>query len=300
VTTAPPPPAAAVPPPRFRLLLDDAMRLLRVHFRTIFVPVALPLALVSGTFPLMQLAFMGSMTRSPEPTPGAIGFMVLFGVVVLAWLLLYLLGYTAMMVAAVDAVAGRPVSMARAFRIAIRPRVIFTMILSWLAIVIGAMCCCLPGVYVALLMSVLVPVVVEEDDWGPDAMSRSARLVSHNPTRELAADPRLRALVIIVAGALLSYGLSMIVQFPFLVAQQVILFRSVGEGRAPDPLSVMSATMWLQVPAQVGGTLAQMVIQLYMALALALFYFDLRRRKEGEDLQSAIDRMSGVPPAAPA
>jgi hypothetical protein len=293
--SAPPPPATTS---RFRVLLDDAVRLVRLHFRTLFLPIALPVALLSAAVPALQGIWMRTAMHDPEALGNSIPLMVAFVAAMFLLVVAYLLGYTAMMAGAVDAAAGREVSVARGLRFAVRPRVLVTLIGAWLAIVVGMVFCCLPGIYLALLLSILVPVMVEEGQWGIGAMGRSMALVAHNPARDLGSDPRVQAFIIVVAGTLLSYGLSLIVQVPFIVAQQVVVLRSVGEGRPTDPRVMMDTLIWLQAPGQFTGTLAQMAAQLFLAFALALFYFDLRRRKEGEDLQAAIDRIAGAPTPA--
>jgi hypothetical protein len=47
------------------------------------------------------------------------------------------------------------------------------------------------------------------------------------------------------------------------------------------------------------NALATTAVQIYMAFALVSFYFDLRRRQEGGDLEAAIQEMRGPDPAPP-
>ena len=73
-----------------------------------------------------------------------------FGVVMLAFTVVYGLGYGAMFAAATDALSGREISMRRAWGLVVRPRVLGTLLLLGLAVMVGSACCVLPGIYLGL------------------------------------------------------------------------------------------------------------------------------------------------------
>jgi len=282
----------------FRFLLDESVRHARRHFRQIYPAVAVPLALAAGTMPLLQGRLLWGAGR-PAPTPEDMLGIGGFFVGIFAFLVFYGLGYAALLTAAVDALAGRGVSMARAWRFVLRPKVLGTLVLTALAVGAGSFCCLLPGLYVALLFGLIVPVLVEEDRFGTGAMGRSAELMRYNPQRQLDADPRVKLFVVFFVGALLGYVMNLAVQLPFIVFQQVVVFRDIASGQRPDSVAMMQRLMWFQVPSQILGMLVNTAVHLYVSFGFALLFFDIRWRKEGLDLEAAIERLalsrSGAP-----
>jgi hypothetical protein len=289
-------------PLSIQAMLDEAMRQARRHFKTIYPAVAVPLALAAGLVPLAQgLWFRSLQFDKAGPTPGdMVGFfggMVAFLVVTLAFLCVYVIGYGALVAGAVEALAGRPVVMSRMWLAMVQPRALFTIVLSWLAMTAGFVCCVLPGVYVALLFSMVVPVMMEERLFLADALGRSALLATYNPRKSFGDDPRVRAFLILFVGMLIGYAISMVVQMPLLIVQQVIMFRGVAGGEKTDPMALMASLTWLQVPTNALAMLGQVAVHLYVSFGISLLYFDVRRRKEGRDLESAVDSLAQRAPA---
>jgi hypothetical protein len=287
-------------PLSLRALLDEAVKQARRHFKSVYWPVALPLALMGALAPLAQPRWLSGLA---EPGAGdAMPFASLadalaFAAFVWIMLSLYGLGYAALQVGAVDALADRPVSMARAWVFMFRPAVLGTVLLSWLAFAAGLTCCVLPGVYVALLLALIVPVMAEEGRFGTGAFRRSYALLTYNPRRDWGADPRVKAFLVLLAGMLLGYALTFVVQLPVIVVQQIMMFRSVAAGQPVDSLQIMARLTWLQVPSNFLGMLVQTAVYLYMSFGLTLLFFDLRRRKEGADLEAAVARLAERGPA---
>lgn len=280
-------------------LLDESVRLLRLHFRTIVPPVAVPLALLSAVGPLAQIAIQHLAPRAASLEAWVwIAGAVSFALLAIAFLAVYVLGYGALMAAAMDAAAGRSVEMRRAWRTMLRPRVLGTLVLAGLAVALGFLLCIVPGAYLGLLWCVVVPVMLEESRHGTAALSRSAELMRHNPVGGLANAPRARAFLLVVAGALLGYAVSTAVQLPLMGLMGVAMLREVAAGQRADPQRLNEMMLWLQVPMQVLSTAVNVAVQLFSALGLSLLYFDTRRRKEGGDLAAAIARLAR-PPAPP-
>lgn len=283
------------------MLLDEGVRLSRRHFRRIYPAVAVPLAVMGGTTALAQGLFYASVAGREEATNPALLFTGMAGFILLmfAFVVVYTLSYAALFTATVDAAATREVSMARAWRFVVSPRVLGTNLLATVTVVAGFMCCILPGIYLALLFGMTVPVMVEEGLFGTAAMRRSAELAAYNPQRSLEADPRLKVFVILFVGTLLGYGVNLMIQLPLIVLQQVMVFRDAAGGEPPDPAALMARMAWFQVPSQVMSTLTNTAVYLYICFALALLFFDLKRRKEGVDLEAAIARLAEprLPPA---
>jgi hypothetical protein len=225
------------------------------------------------------------MTERTPDMARVMPLMVALVVGAVVVLVVYLLANGALYVGAMDAAAGRSVSMGRAWRMVARPPIWGTMILSGVAFVAGLMCCILPGLYVGLLFSLVMAVMVEEGLTGTAALRRSAELITYNPRKDVASDPRGKAFLIVFVGMLMSYTLAFVLQLPFAIAQQVYMMRSAAGGGQVDPAAMMMAMTWFQVPANVLGALAQTAVQLYISVGLALLYLDIRGRKEGLDLE---------------
>lgn len=293
---------ALTEPIPFRLLIDEAMLLTRRHFRAMYLPVAVPVALSQALVPIAQALVFGAgfMTRTPDPfsmVAGMVGFLA----VALTTGIVWGLGYGALLVAATEAQSDAGVSMARAWRTMVRPRVFGTTLLTALSMIVGCVLCLLPGLFVMLAFSLAVPVMVAERIYGTTALARAASMVRQNPEGRFASHPMTKVFVILFIGYVLSSIAGFVVQLPFVVAQQILMFRAAAEGELTDPTQLMGTMMLLQTPAAVLNALATTVVQVYLSFALTLFYFDLRRRQEGGDLESAIQEMTGQapPPATP-
>jgi len=221
-------------------------------------------------------------------------------VIVTALLLAFLaaLAYVAGQVAALDALAGRPVDMKRAWVFAVRPAVWGTCLLSGLLIILSFVLCILPVFYVAPLLSFVVPVMVEEGRFGTDALSRSAELARFNPSRQLMEHPIVKILLLMLVTTLISYMAGVVVALPFQIPMFIDLFRKAMAGQE-DVAGAMGRWIWLQVPAQFLSALARMAIYIYSAFGMALLFTDVRGRKEGIDLRPEIDSLFPVPAAPP-
>jgi hypothetical protein len=129
-------------------------------------------------------------------------------------------------------------------------------------------------------------------------MQRSGDLTSYNPQRDWGSDPRVKVFLVIFVAWICSYIASVVVQLPVLSVQWIYMWREMAAGRRPDPTALMLKLTWLQVPSQMLGMLVHTAVNLYVSVGLALLYFDVRRRREGADLEAGIAALE-PPPAAP-
>jgi hypothetical protein len=274
-------------------MLDEAVRQTRRHFRRIYPFVAIPLALMGGLVPLAQGlffrdAFEGlSPSKTPDFARAMLGFGV-FGLVMLAFMVVYGLGYGAMFVAATDALTGREISMRRAWGMMARPRVFGTVVLLGLAVSLGFVFCVLPGLYLGLIWAFTVPVMVAESRFGTTALSRSAELARYNPKRQFDSDPRLHVFITVMVGTMLGYMINLLIQLPFIAIQQFVLMRDMAGGQKADPAELMARLTWIQVPTQILGMLTNTAVHLYISFGLVLLFLDLKQRKEGLDIEAAV------------
>jgi hypothetical protein len=216
---------------------------------------------------------------------------VLYGASMLLSIGALMLGSGAVAAAAVDAAAGRTTDMRRAWLTFLRPRVMFTSILAFLGVALGTMCCVLPGLYIALLWCISMPVMLEEQRFGIAALERSSELMRHNPSGGIGNDPRFRAFVVLFAGFLLAYSVAFIVQLPLGVAMAVSMAREMAKGEHADPQAMMSPILWLQIPSSMLSMALHACTQFFSMTGVSVLYFDVRRRREGFDLEQAAEQL---------
>ncbi len=276
-------------PMPFLPLLDEAMRRMRVHLRAIFPSVAVPIAVLATLVQVGQTLILHGVfqQRGPMPT-GALLWAPVGVLVALILVAISAVAYVAGQVAALDALAGQPVDMRRAWRFALRPPVWWTLFLSGMAIFASLLLCVVPVFYVAPLLSFAVPVMVDERVFGTAALSRSADLARFNPSRQLTDSPIFKVLVLMLVTTLISYLAGLLVALPFQLPMVVDIFRHAMSGQQ-DVQSVISRWLWLQVPAVFLSSLVRTAVYLYSAFGIGMLFFDVRGRREGTDLRSQID-----------
>ena len=291
-------PAAPTEPIAFRLLIDEAMKLVRRHFRAVYPSVAIPVAVASGLLPLVQRSWIGSLAAGNAPADIAGMLQGCAGAVaaMLFTLTLITLGHGAMLYGCVSAVSARPVEPAANWRFILRPSSLWTLFLAGLAVGLGFVLLVLPGLYVSLMLSFVIPVMAAEGLAGTDAIGRSWRLVRYNPQNRFLANTSVKVFALYLIGAVLSYLVTALVQLPFMLAQGVRMARGVTAGGFADPQRLLAGSLWLEIPSAVLGSFVSTAVSVYTSFGLVLLYFDTRRRKEGMDLEAAIAARANGPP----
>jgi hypothetical protein len=199
--------------------------------------------------------------------------------------------------AAVDGVSNRPIDIGASWRFLLQPSTLGTLILALVAIAIGFLFLVFPGIYLALRLSFLLPVMAAEGLRGTAAMSRSWSLVRYNPHKRFFQNTATKIFLLYFVALLIGYALGLIVQLPFTVVQGVRAARVVTEGGSP---AAFAPDYWLQVPSAMLSSLVSTAIAVYTSFGIVLLYVDVVRRKEGGDLASAIAaRFGGAAPAPP-
>ena len=136
-------------------------------------------------------------------------------------------------------------------------------LLNGLAVMGATIFLIIPGIYLACRLVTCVPAALLED-LGPRAsLERSFRLTKDNAGRSF---------VIFFLYFILLYGAIMLLMFPFAMMAGL---------SAKDPSAMR---MWLAL-AQVGNVAAAVLVGPFLTIATAVFYYDLRVRKEAFDLQ---------------
>ena len=261
-------------------LLDRTFFLYRKNFLLFVGIVALPY-LVLLAFQLSGVAFRLGSTSS------ALAAVSVFWT--FATLIVNLGVYAASQGATVIAVShlhlGRPVSIAESFA-GIKGRILYIALIVigyGIGIGVGFVLLIIPGIILALMWALTVPVTVLEDTGLRDSVSRSSQLTK---------GARGRVFIVYLLFAILLYAAYMVWMIPLLAVFGVM-------SRAHNPGGVV---LWTQITFPVGVFLSQCLVAPLMTIGLSLLYYDQRVRKEAFDLQhmmAALDTPSGEAAAAP-
>lgn len=281
----------------FSLLVDRAWRITRTHLRGLFVPLALVLGPVALVLNLANGYWSIEATRpSGDPFASCGLFVILFGLVLAGMVAIWAI-YGVLMVATVRLTAGEPLSWGRDLRFFLHPRVWGTDLLAWCLIFLGFLACILPGIVLMTMWGLRMPVMVREERFGFAALSRSRELLRNRSGAGWTRHPLLKMFLVVVLGIVLSYAVSLAVQLPPTLAGQLLMIREMAAGEAGDPETMMRAVLWLTIPAGVLASLAQLAVKIYLDFVIAFLHRDQWRRREGRDLEAALDRLQrGVAP----
>jgi len=263
-------------------LLDRTFFLYRRHF-LVFIGIAgIPylLILIPALVGLVLYGLPGT-SRLPSSIVGAAAItgVILAIVLVLAVFIAFLYAAGASVFAVSEIYAGRPASIRGSFRMARgKAGTIFgVMILSGLIVMAGFIALIIPGLYLLCRIPLATAAAMIEDMGPSDAIRRSFDL-----TRDFAG----RSALIYLLAASLSYGVGMMFQMPFFVLAAVSAKQS------------HLVLLWT-VLAQVGNLLGSILVAPVHTIGFALFYYDLRVRKEAFDLQMMMQAIGADPMPPP-
>ena len=150
------------------------------------------------------------------------------------------------------------------------------MFLSGLLMIAGLIAFVIPMFYIMCRLTVAIPSAILEDLGPADSIRRSFAL-----TRNFAG----RAFMIYLLYFAMVFGIIAVFQFPF--AMLLVM-------NAKQPQLVIMWTIFMQLGNFIGSSLVAPV----STISFALFYYDLRVRKEAFDLQRMMQAI-GADPAAP-
>lgn len=284
----------------FPILVDEAWSVTRRAFRRLFVPLAVALAPVAL---LMNLASGYWSVEAIEPTgdpfAGCGTLLLVMGLLGVGVIGLWVL-YGILSVAVVRMAAGRGLEWGPSIRTFLSPRVWGTDLAAWILVMIGFLFCFLPGIVLMAAWGLRIPVMVFEGRYGTRALSRSWEHLRPAPGAPWTRHPLLKMLLIVVLGTVLGYAVGLAIQLPPTLLTQFLMLREMAAGEAADPGSLMRSVLWLTVPVGVLASLAQLALRVYLDFVVTLFYFDQWRRREGGDLEAALDRIEGAAETEPA
>lgn len=273
-------------------ILDRTFTLYRRNF-VLFIGIAAIPHLLILALNLAQVLFTPLRGMVPTRPPaaeqlqvnsGLIAFGiigVIFGIIigVIVYLVAYLLSQGATVFAVSELYLGRTTTIGASFR---RMRgelanLFGVTFLSGLAVGGAFILLIIPGFYVACRLITCVPAALLEDLGPSTALGRSFRLTEGSAGRSF---------VIYLLYFVLLYSAMMLFAMPFLFAIAL---------SAKDP-SLMR--FWL-ILSQIGNFLAGILISPIFTIATAVFYYDLRVRKEAFDLQVMMHPSGVIPSRTP-
>jgi len=176
----------------------------------------------------------------------------------------------------------KPVSIGSAYSLAkgSMGRVIGITFVVGLAIGVATLFLVIPGIYVALMWALVIPVTVLE---GGGLNASTAR------SKVLTKGSRGRIFVIYLLVFVLAIVISVIIEMP-LGMVGLVLMRG-------NPQGGIAARQAMQA---VGNFISTSLVGSLATIALTLIYYDQRVRKEGFDLQLMMSNLQGSPQAAAA
>jgi hypothetical protein len=270
-------------------LLDRTFTLYRGHFLLFLGISAIPQVFVL----VLQLAqtlvaparniFSFPNPNVPAQMPqfsvaGIVSAVAFFFAVMIVSVIAYLLSQGATVIAVSDLYLGRTTTFGGAFRrVRGKLAIIFgVVVLTFLAVFAGCILLIIPGIYIALRLAVGVQAAVLEDVGPGDALSRSFALTKDNAGR---------VFLIFLLYAFLSYGLIALLGVPF-------IFGTFLAKNNPDLVRMFAML------TQVGSFIASSLVMPFGTIAMSLFYYDMRVRKEGFDLQMMMNPLGETAPPA--
>ena len=244
---------------------------------------------------LMNGGFVALMALLGTTLDSTVGSLVLVGSV-FAWMpLMFGLSVIIYGMLAVHgahrATLSRDLSFFGTLRYFFRPTVFFTVVLMVCAIAVATVFLILPGLLVAVLLSLTIPVMVAERRSLMDAMLRSAGLIWRNPEGRLLTSPIVRVLGLTTVMVVLSTLMTLVFQIPAQLLAQGVIFRETLSGAEVGASSMLTVNL-ISLPFSIATALVGVGVYSYFFHALGSFYRDLVERREAPALEAAIEELA--------
>ena len=265
-------------------ILDRTFSLYREHFVLFIGITAIPQLLILALH-LAQLFLFGYVgTTRVDPMKTALSGDMIFVAVMagllglVAYVAAYLFSQGGTVFAVSELYLGRTTTIGQSLgRMRGEALSLFGVtILSGLAIGGALILLIIPGIWLACRLIVCVPAALLENLGPADSLGRSFELTDDNAGRSFVIY-LIYFVVAMIAGAIFNYP------FTFMVAFSAL--------RHPE-----AVRMWVAL-AQVGQSVAEVIATPILLIATAIFYYDLRVRKEAFDLQFMLNPGAAAPPA---
>ena len=264
-------------------LLDRTFFLYRRNFLMFIGIAAIPYLFVLAIIFFSGLFFYGLPGHTALPSSAQIAGMIVAGVLLfaaaIAVFVAFLYSAGASVMAVSEIYAGRTATIRGSFQL-VRGKVgaiLGVMVLSGLILMGGFLALVIPGLYLLCRIPVATAATLIEDISPAEAIRRSFDL-----TRDFAG----RAALIYMLAAALTYGVGLLFQIPSFI----LMAMSGGQSHL--------MVLWT-ILGQVGNVLGGVLIAPVHTIAFALFYYDLRVRKEAFDLQMMMQAIGPDPMPPP-
>jgi len=266
-------------------LLDRTFFLYRRHFLLFVGIAAIPYSfffvmnLGTALAPVLARAAASGRGQSAGVTATAIGGGLFALVAALVGFIAFLFSVGATVFAVSEIYTGRQTSIRESLRrVRGNAGTIFgVLFLSGLIMVGGFIALIVPGIYLMCRICVATPAALLENIGPSDSIRRSFGL-----TRDFAG----RAFMIYMLYFAMVWGVVAVFQFPFILLITI---------NAKQPQLVILWTVFMQVGNFIGSVLVAPV----STIGFALFYYDLRVRKEAFDLQMMMQAIGADPMPPP-
>jgi hypothetical protein len=269
-------------------ILDRGLKLMLARLPT-FYAISLIVLTPLILFQLAMPEFMAEMAQPgavrpgapPDMTPALILLGVFFLVLIIT-LILQPVATGAILHVIAQEFIDRHVGVGQALAFAFGRfwRILGASILAGLIVGLGFLLCLVPGVFFLIWYSMVAQVVVVEGLTGNDALARSKAISEGYRGRLFGL-----LVLLIVIGAMFQVAAGFL--------EQVLPSMEAVPGPAGQSLVVNHRNQIINIlVAQLLGIL----VQTYQAVCITLFYFDLRIRKEGFDLELAAQQNAPTAP----
>jgi hypothetical protein len=264
-------------------LLDRTFFLYRRHFLLFLGIAAIPyllvlVAIVVSSLFLYELPSRGSVPASVQAVAAIVG-VVLLVIVGIAVFVAFLYSAGASVFAVSEIYGGRQPSIRGSFRL-VRGKagtIFGIMLLSGVIVIAGFLAFIIPGLYLMCRIPVATAAAMIEGLGPGDAIRKSFDL-----TKDFAG----RSALIYLLAMAMSYGVGIMIQIPIFMLMAV----SAKQSRL--------MLVWM-VLGQVGNLIGGILIAPVHTIGFALFYYDLRVRKEAFDLQMMMQAIGADPMPPP-
>jgi hypothetical protein len=247
-------------------ILDRTFTLYRRNFLLFVGIIALPHLLILA-YQLLQIFLLAAKPSTPKGVSATLGAVAVVGILVgfTVYVVAYLFAQGGTVYAVSELYLGRATSIRESLG---RMRgqlgsLLGVVILNGLAVGAATLLLIIPGIYIACRLIICVPAALLENLGPRDSLERSFALTKDNAGR---------AFVIYLLYFTVLYGAGLLCMFPFLFAAAFSM---------KDPSMVR---LWTAL-GQVGNFVATVLVTPIFTVATAVFYYDLRVRKEAFDLQ---------------
>jgi len=184
--------------------------------------------------------------------------------------------------------AGEQIDVRTAYRAAIRPGRLMTVVLGWIASVLGLCLCIVPGLVVSVIMALVGPIVMHESQVFGGAYRRATELLRYrSPGTPFFGSTVFRVVALFVLYWVMQVALTAIAWGPMVGVSSYLGFRAASQGDA----AFMEFEKAIQIMAVVTSVLHAVlgsIAVVYILTCFTLLFLTAREQMEGLAIESAL------------